>query len=189
MLLVESHRPQRRSPRHLYFRFPPSQRTRPRVLYSQQPLELHVLGRRHVQRQTLRGYVELPDLYVRRVNFHLISCTFDFDSRYTGATLEEVSSAYGVQIHGRIESPNYYSVYQKVRPGTSLLSRDAFLRVATGCFLRTVLPAPYVEYVFIGGHRLCLWACSITKNPNFNVREVVNVHSFFRALEWWKGLG
>ncbi|KAF9055371.1 hypothetical protein BDZ89DRAFT_1055971 [Hymenopellis radicata] len=107
-----------------------------------------------------------------RKDLHALSLSSQIYT-YTGALLDETSSAFGVALNGNPLAPMEYQMFQRLEKVPRLLSRDDFTAVATACFLRTVLPAPYTQLM----------------NCAMQVREVVNVHTFFRALETWKTIG
>ncbi|KAJ7578709.1 hypothetical protein C8J56DRAFT_968871 [Mycena floridula] len=83
-------------------------------------------------------------------------------------------AAFGVKLVGKALSPVEYHSFKCVPRVANLLNREDITSVATACFIRTVLPAKYT---------------TLHNNPSLQAREVLNVHSFFRALEIWKGLG
>ncbi|KAJ7597888.1 hypothetical protein C8J56DRAFT_1159677 [Mycena floridula] len=96
---------------------------------------------------------------------------------YTGAVFNQIEGAFGVRLQGALNvQVNRYHTYMRSTSGPHLLPREVFTGVAAACFFRTVLPVKY-EYN------------SLHPNLSGQVREVVNVHSFFRALELWKNIG
>ncbi|KAF9055350.1 hypothetical protein BDZ89DRAFT_1055943 [Hymenopellis radicata] len=111
------------------------------------------------------GGMTRPELYELSLNSQIYT--------YTGAVLNEIEGAFAVSLSGKPMSPVEYHMFKRLETVPHLVKRDDLTSIATACFWRTVLPTSYKKLT----------------NCVMQVREVVNVHSFFRALETWKNLG
>ncbi|KAJ7586341.1 hypothetical protein C8J56DRAFT_103668 [Mycena floridula] len=113
-----------------------------------------------------------PETPERALDFQLYTAT--------GAIAADIEAAFAVKTvqpskFGKdSDFLQYYPIHQPIAKVSNLLSRNSFAAVSTACFLRTVLPGTFNDFVTLA---------------NEQVREVVNVNAFFRALETWKRIG
>ncbi|KAF9055355.1 hypothetical protein BDZ89DRAFT_1055951 [Hymenopellis radicata] len=81
------------------------------------------------------------------------------------------------EMAGAFTRQTSYHMFRHLEHVPQLLSKSQLETIVTGCFLRTVLPARYARYLSSG------------EDSARQIREVLNLHAFFRSLEIWKGLG